>query len=488
MSESLNVAGDEADAALSPNRASRDARLWETIAYAAPAAGGYFFYIPMWSILPGIYGKYFGLSLTSIAAVVLFIRVFDGVVDMTIGYISDLHRAAGGSRRTWVAIGGLGSVLTCHFLFQPPHPATSGYYLGWSLAYFLAFTVAEIPHLTWGSELTLDYQQRAKVYGVRNVLARFGLVMFYALPLLTGHPSEDYTPQVMQYAIYIGGVMTVVGLVWALIAAPPGRMVKMKQQASAPTFVQSLVRNKPLLLYFAAFACVGLSSGMWNGLLYFYLDSYLDLGDRVATMFLVATIVAMVSTPVWIKLIQKTSKAATWAIGLCCFLIQLVGMLFFAKGTYWGVALMLVTTANLSFCCHDVAAISTFGDIVDYGKLKFRTDLAATYFALITLVFKVGLGVGGGLALAVAGAMGFSPSATSHSALSILGLKLGFIAMPACFALIGMAFIVRTPIDKRRHGIIQRRIERRAVMSDTSGPEDLDNYRNSYVTGKPRCS
>lgn len=42
------------------------------IAYAAPVTGGYFFYIPMWSILPGIYAKYFGLPLTSIAAVVLF--------------------------------------------------------------------------------------------------------------------------------------------------------------------------------------------------------------------------------------------------------------------------------------------------------------------------------------------------------------------------------------------------------------------------------
>lgn len=59
---------------------------------------------------------------------------------------------------------------------------------------FLSFTIAEIPHLTWGGELTLDYQQRARVFGVRFVMTRIGIVAFYAMPLLPLYASTDYTP------------------------------------------------------------------------------------------------------------------------------------------------------------------------------------------------------------------------------------------------------------------------------------------------------
>lgn len=181
------------------------------VAYAAPAAGGFFFYIPMWSILPGIYSKYFGLSLTSIAAVVLFIRLFDGVMDTTVGYLSDWHRSRGGSRKPWVFVGSLGVVIACYFLFQPPQPATTTYYLIWSMIYFLAFTIADIPHYTWGSELTLDYQSRARLFGVRSISTRVGIVAFYALPLLPLYGTTGYTPQGLHDAVFIGGFL----MVWA---------------------------------------------------------------------------------------------------------------------------------------------------------------------------------------------------------------------------------------------------------------------------------
>src|SRR5262249_18791556 len=99
------------------------------------------------------------------------------------------------------------------------------------------------------------------------------------------------------------------------------------------------------------------------------------------------------------------------------------------------------------------------GDIVDYGKLKFRKDRGATYFGFNTLIFKIGLGVGGGLALAIAGRFGFDPASAAHSDRSIQGLHLGFLVLPLVFAALALFFIHRTPITPQRHRIIQRRLE-----------------------------
>lgn len=430
--------------------------------YAAPVAGTYFFYIPMFSVLPGIYGKYFGLPLTSIATVALVIRLFDGVIDTATGYLSDWHRCRGGSRKPWVIVGGLGVIFSCYFLFIPPVPTTTLYYLAWSMVYFLAFTIGEIPHLTWGSELSMDYQQRAKVFGTRNMLARLGMTLFYALPLLPFIKSNSYTPEVLRSGIYIGAAMTLAGLFLTAAGAPGGTPLKQPHKDNFRLLTHSLFHNKPLLIYFASFVCVGLSVGMWSGLTFFYLDGYLGLGEKLAIMLLVGSIVAGTATPFWVWVIGKTSKATVWAIGVGTFLTQLVLMGTLTPGCSWWIPFGCIVLAHVCFCCHDVAAFALLGDIVDYGKLKFRRDRGATYFGFNTLLFKVGLGIGGGIALACAGFFGFNPTSQVHDARAVLGLKLGFVVLPACFALLGLLAIVRTPINRQRHEIIRRRLELRA--------------------------
>jgi glycoside/pentoside/hexuronide:cation symporter, GPH family len=441
------------------DKSSAPLRKFDVASYAAPVAGSYFFYISMWSVVPGVYGKYFGLPLTAIATVILVIRLFDGLIDTATGYLSDWHRCSGGSRKPWVVVGGVGSVIASYFLYTPPSPATQGYYLLWSMAYFLAFTITEIPHLTWGSELSMDYQQRANVFGIRNMVGRFGITIFYALPLLPFAASGGYTPQFLHSAIYVGAVMTLVGLIQALVAAPAGSPMKVVHHDSLQLLTRSLLGNIPLLIYFVAFVCIGLCVGMWSALNYFYVDSYLGLGQKMVLMFLAGSAVAGLATPFWLKIIQKTSKSAVWAIGIAIFVAQLGVMGFLAPGCSWWIPLVCVVLAHVCFCCHDVAALALLGDIVDYGKLKFGRDRGATYFGFNTLLYKVGLGFGAGIGLGIAGLFGFDPTHSTHSAVSVLGLKIAFTGLPTLFAMIGLCMIIRTPIDRRRHETISRRLK-----------------------------
>lgn len=250
-----------------------------------------------------------------------------------------------------------------------------------------------------------------------------------------------------------------------LLAAPAGVAVETAREDSWRLLLRSLTRNKPLLIYFAAYACVGLCAGMWFGLLYFYIDSYLGLGAKVALMFMLATAVAAASTPLWLKLIGKTSKSTVWALGIVIFCMQMIVSAFLTPGVSWWIPFVLILIANLFFGCNDVASPAILGDIVDYGKLKFHKDRGATYFGLYTLIFKVGLGIGGGIALGVAGLFGFDPASAVHGSAEIFGLKLGFIGLPLLFAAIGAFFIWRTPIDKHRHAVIQRRLESRLLRN-----------------------
>ncbi len=433
------------------------------LSQVAPINGSYFFYIPMWSILPGIYAKYFQIEITSVAAVVLLVRIFDGFSDPTIGYLADRHRESGGSRKPWVLAGGIGLIIACYCLFIPPKQVSTAYYLFWSLAFFLAFTTIEVPHLAWCSELTTDYNQRASVFSMRTFSMSLGILLFYALPLLPIYPNNNYTPEVLEDAAKVGGLFIIFGCLAALLWAPPGRIIITDRKDSLKLLISSLIHNRPLLIYLSAYIFTGLCLGMWFGLLYIYMDSYLCVGTHLAIMFTAGALTSILAIPFWTLVIEKTNKHIAWSIGMTLFCLQLISTSYLNMDSPWILSLILIVIAHAAFSCNNVASMSALGDVIDYGKLKFRKDRGATYFAINGLLYKVGLGLGSGVSLGIAGQFGFDPSEIQFTETAAYGLKLGFIYLPVIFGLISIVFILRTPINRRRQKIIERRLASKLI-------------------------
>lgn len=450
----------------------------DIIAYSAPLVGSYFFYAPMWAVLPSVYAKYYGLELTVVASIVLIVRLFDGITDPTVGYFSDRYRVRNGSRKSWVVVGGIASIISSYFLFVPQEPVTSVYFLLWSLVFFLALTLSEIPHCAWGTELTMDYNLRARIYSVRNMVATLGFLIFIALPLLPIYPASEYTPEVLRDCVYIGALLSLLGLFWMFFRAPEGVVIPDVQPKGgfAPVW-QSIYKNKPLLIYFTGYFCFGISLGMWSGLEFIYLDSYLGIGGKLAAILTIATLAGLISTPLWLKFIHRTNKHVAWAMGLLCFSLQLMFTPLVEPGTSWWIPMCLAIIAYIGFAAHNVAAISVLADIIDYGELKFRAHRSATYIAFNNILYKWGLGVGTAIAFAITGFYGFDPSSNNHNDSEIFGLQLGYIYFPLGASFIGMLFILATPINRRRHKIIERRLKSRLQRSFVSSrnQDDIDS-------------
>ena len=62
------------------------------------------------------------------------------------------------------------------------------------------------------------------------------------------------------------------------------------------------------------------------------------------------------TTPLWVRLIHRTSKSTVWAIGTALFASQMIASLMLQPGVIWWVPFALVILVNLFFSCHDVAA------------------------------------------------------------------------------------------------------------------------------------
>ena len=85
----------------------------QLILFALPALVSVINHAPIAGIIPSLYASSFGLSLTTIASVLLAVRIFDAVIDPLIGYGSDRTRSRLGRRKPWVIAGTIGWLSSC---------------------------------------------------------------------------------------------------------------------------------------------------------------------------------------------------------------------------------------------------------------------------------------------------------------------------------------------------------------------------------------
>ena len=143
-------------------------------------------------ILQGIYAKYYGFSLTTLASIILLARLFDAITDPLIGYYSDRYARRKGTRKPFILAGGLLLILSAYFLIctywrnvvGESRNVSVAYFTFWFMALYLAMTLFEIPHSAWASELALTSADKAKIFSFRSVAGSLGMVCFYLVPLL----------------------------------------------------------------------------------------------------------------------------------------------------------------------------------------------------------------------------------------------------------------------------------------------------------------
>ena len=142
----------------SPEHPSGPSILVKALAFAIPSIGLAIMLGPI-AVLSGIYAKNFGLTLTTIASVMLIARVFDAVTDPIIGYCSDRWRLRTGSRKPFMLIGAILLVPCSYFLFVPGGTVSAAYFTFWYLAFYLSLTIFAIPQLAWINEFTTDTKE-----------------------------------------------------------------------------------------------------------------------------------------------------------------------------------------------------------------------------------------------------------------------------------------------------------------------------------------
>ncbi|MDB9953550.1 MFS transporter [Porticoccaceae bacterium] len=426
--------------------------------------------MPM-AVVQGIYAKYYGVALTSIALVLLFSRLLDAITDPLVGYFSDRSRARTGSRKPYIVSGGLGCAVCGYFLYVPPDEVGIAYFATWMCLFYLAFTVYFIPFLAWSRELTQSSTERAWLFSLMSASQQLSGVIFFLVPFLPIFASPEITPKTLEVIALVGVLLMLVTIVWAVRNVPNGSVGGAGQdyhQTSFKNFVAEFFllirRNPPYRLFLVAFGLIELGLGMFLGLDFIYIDIYLGLGEQYATMSLIALVFILAIIPICYRLIALWGNRNTWMLASASFFI---GLLYVGSLTpnEAGLTQLLIVRFfyMIGFGFVNIVVLSVISEAVDYGEWVENTNKSGMYFSIYSFFIKTQLALGAALSLAMAGWFGFDATASTQSETAVLGLRLAIAWIPAFLVVVGTIFVWLTPLNERRNRIVRRRLDQRAA-------------------------
>jgi len=455
----------------------------QALAFSAPSISLAFFMGPM-GVIQGIYAKYYGVALTTLAAVLLVGRIFDAVTDPLIGHYSDRYRARMGTRKPFMLVGGICLIPCSYFLFVPPTEVSVVYFTLWSLLYYLALTVMNIPMYAWASELHSDSVERTALFTVIAFVNQCGGLLFFLIPFLPLFTTSEITPETLKLSVVIGAVLVVLGLYCALKYVPNGPSTLGQERVDKGISNQSKITifkdmydtvkgNKPFQVFALAYLCIGLGAGMFFGLFFIFVDAFLGQGAIFATLAVIGMLAGLLVTPIVYKIVLLLGTRKTWFISGVTLLIGVAYLGKLSPSEAVRVELVIVyVLITLGWICSGVITMPILSATIDYGLLSDKTERRGTYFAMYTLMVKAQGALGLSFGLALAGWLGFDAAATTHNESSAFAIHMATSWIPAVILFIGLFFILRYPLDEHRCAIITRRLQRR-VQRDAHSQKSL---------------
>ena len=444
-----------------------------TIAYGMPGLGAGYMYLLM-----SLYVMKFSTDVLLIAPAVMGVifsisRIWDAVSDPIAGYLSDRTTFKFGRRRTWMLLSFIPISFGFLAVFSPPESMQGQSLDLWMmiaiLSFYSAITLFNVPHMALGAELSEDYHERTRLFGVRHIGFTVGSILsLVSMSLLI---SEENSPT--------GDVRELASNLAFLAVAAMSLMIffSVSRLKENPEF-QNRVNKNP----FKAFRDVWVNphakiliivlfienlGGAVIGVLTLYVTQYIVEAPAWAPLIIFAYMLpSALSVPLWIPLSKRFGKIRLWVFSLALTGISFGGIFIipFLDSVTERLIVMFIgaTLGGMAAGCGGAIGPSVKGDVIDYDEYLTGERKEGSYFAALNFVFKSATGI----MLLVTGFVlqfsGFIPNQPQTMEVKIALISL-YGLVPLVFYSLGAYLLHKKfTFGEKEHAAIKQQIKERA--------------------------
>jgi len=297
---------------------------WRVIAaYGAPGIGaGYMYlliglYIMKFStdvllIAPAVMGTIFGVS-----------RVWDAISDPLIGYLSDRSKHRIGRRRFWLLVSILPVSIAFVMVFSPPQSLGSTALIAWMavgvIGFYSAMTIFIVPHMSLGAELTPNYHERSRLYGLRHVAFTVGSILaLVSMDILIDAESisaENVRTVAFELSV-LAAIVTGVLITYAVIMLRERADFQGRVNESPFGAFKDVWQNPHARLVLIVTFIEYIGSSV-IAILTLYVAQYVVGRPELAVFIILAYMIpSTISVPMWIPLSRKFGKIRLWMFSM----------------------------------------------------------------------------------------------------------------------------------------------------------------------------
>ena len=444
-----------------------------TIAYGMPAIGAGYMYLLM-----SLYVMKFSTDVLLIAPAVMGVifsisRIWDAVSDPIAGYLSDRTTFKFGRRRTWILISFIPISLGFLAVFSPPESIQGQSLDLWMLiailSFYSAITLLNVPHMALGAELSEDYHERTRLFGVRHIGFTLGsiLALVSMSLLISEENSSDGNVRLMarNLAFFaIGAMSLMIFYAVSRLKENPefqNRVNKNPFKAFRDVWINPHARILIAVLFIENIG------GAVIGVLTLYVTQYIVEAPAWAPLIIFAYMLpSALSVPLWIPLSRKFGKVNLWVFSLAFTGISFGGIFIipFLESVNDRLIVMFAGAflGGMAAGCGGAIGPSVKGDVIDYDEYLTGERKEGSYFAALNFVFKTATGI----MLLVTGFVlqfsGFIPNQPQTMEVKIALISL-YGLVPLVFYSLGAYLLYsKFKFGEKEHAAIKQQIQDRA--------------------------
>ncbi|WP_267383760.1 MFS transporter [Cyanobacterium sp. uoEpiScrs1] len=404
-----------------------------------------------------------GLSPSLAGFMMLVGKIWDGINDLIIGWLSDHTRSRWGRRYPWMLFGAVPLGITSILLWVVP-PTTNQillliYYGLVSFFFYISFTAVLLPYGTLSAELTQEYDERTTLISFRSIFSISGSIFSLILAQIIFINIDNIKQQYLFLGLICGllSVLVVYVSVWGTY--PHYYQVQKKYIKTGKTSVLSLRKqlclacsNRPFLYVMGIYLCSWLSIQIIAATLPFYVINCINLSKNHVTQMAIVVQVTALFMLIFLDFIcKKTEKKIIyfWGIPFMCF----AGLgLFFLQSKQVVLLYILAIMAGIGIATAYIVPWSMLPDVIDLDELNTGERREGIFFGVVVQLQKIGVALSMffvGQVLDWSGYIHYGEGVQPESALWAIRVIIGPISTGILF--MGLILAYFYPITRQVH-------------------------------------